>query len=143
MTAPLLVLVLQTAVVAVTVLFAASMVALAVGRRKLHGRLNTAFFVLTMAAVLGLEVVVRVVWPELSAEFFDPTGPYRAPLMVHLWFSVPAAVVLGVMMYTGRYRRGRAHRALATLFVLLWIGTFVTGVFYLPNTSNPATLAAR
>ncbi|MFM8273675.1 MAG: DUF420 domain-containing protein [Gemmata sp.] len=143
MTAPLLVLVLQTAVVAVTVLFAASMVALASGRRKLHGRLNTAFFALTVGAVLGLEIVVRVVWPGLSAEFFDPAGPYRAPLLVHLWFSVPAAVVLGLMMYTGRYRRGRAHRALSTLFVLLWIGTFVTGVFYLPNSAHPTPYAAR
>lgn len=143
MTAPLLILVLQTAVVAVTVIFAASMVALAAGRRKLHGRLNTAFFVLTMVAVLGLEVAVRAVWPGLSAEFFDPAGPYRAPLLVHLWFSVPAAVVLGVMMYTGRYRRGRAHRALATAFVVLWIGTFVTGVFYLPSSPAPAAVAVR
>lgn len=143
MTAPVLILVLQVAVVAVTALFVASMVALAFGRRTLHGRLNTAFFVLTMAAVLGLEVVVRVVWPELSAEFFDPAGPYRAPLLTHLMFSVPAALALGLMMYTGRYGRGRVHRALSMVFVVLWIGTVVTGVFYLPNTTPGARVAAR
>jgi hypothetical protein len=133
MTAPIVILVLQLAVVTVTVLFAASMVAIATGRRRLHGQLNTAFFVLTSAAVLGLELVVRLVWPSLSAEFFDPAGPYRGPLLTHLMFSVPATLALGVMMYTGRYRRGRLHRALSVVFVVLWVGTVVTGVFYLPS----------
>jgi uncharacterized membrane protein YozB (DUF420 family) len=143
MTAPIVIVVLQVAVVAVTVLFAASMVAVALGHRRLHGRLNTAFFALTMAAVLGLEVVVRVVWPELSAEFFDPAGPYRRPLLTHLMFSVPAALALAVMMYTGRFGRGRAHRALSMVFVVLWIGTVVTGVFYLPSSAPGTHMAAR
>lgn len=137
MTAPLLIIFLQGAVLAVTVLLAAALVALALGRRTLHGKLNTIFFVLAVTTVFGLEVVVRIVWPHLSAEFFDPAGPYRQPLLVHLCFSVPATIILAAMMYTGRYRHGATHRALSGLFLILWIGTVVTGVFYLPNSVPP------
>jgi hypothetical protein len=145
MTAPIVITILQIAVIAVTLLFVAAMVSLALGRRTLHGKLNTVFFVLAVGAVLGLEVVVRIVWPQLSAEFFDPSGPYRRPLLVHLCFSVPATLVLVLMMYTGRFHRGRTHRALSGLFIVLWVGTVVTGLFYLPRTPpvGPIEFATR
>ncbi|MCS6866893.1 MAG: hypothetical protein RMJ56_13650 [Gemmataceae bacterium] len=138
MTAPLLVALLQGAVLAVTALLVASLIALALGRRTLHGKLNTIFFLLAVITVLGLEVVVRIVWPHLSAEFFDPAGPYRRPLLIHLCFSVPATVILAVMMYTGRFRHRATHRALSGLFLILWTGTVVTGVGYLPGSLNPS-----
>jgi uncharacterized membrane protein YozB (DUF420 family) len=134
MTGPHVILTLKVLVIAVTVLFLASLVALARGNLRLHGRINTAFFVLTMVAVFGLEVAVRFLWPALSTEFFSEEGKVRGPLLVHLWFSVPAAVVLPLMLYTGRTGRGSAHLLLAFFFSVLWIGTFVTGVFFLPHT---------
>ena len=56
-------------------------------------------------------------------------------LRVHLCFSVPAAVLLPVMLYTGLTHRRSLHLVLAVLFAILWLGTFVTGVFYLPHTA--------
>jgi len=133
MNAATVILVLQVAVTAVSVLLVAALVALALGRRSLHGLLNTVFFWIALSAVLGLEVAVRILWPNLSVEFFDPAGPYRRPLLLHLSFSIPATVILGAMMYTGRAHRGQTHRALSALFLIFWTGTVMTGLFGLPN----------
>lgn len=130
LTGPHVILTLKVAVAAVTVLLLASLVALATGRRRLHGRINFFFFILTLAAVLGLEMLIRFVNPGVF-DYFDE--PARRALRLHLWFSVPAAVLLPVMYATGRTGRGRLHLALAFLFAILWIGTFVTGIFFLPN----------
>lgn len=81
---------------------------------------------------------MRVLWPHLSAEFLDPNGPVRRPLRTHLLFAVPAAAVLPVMMYSGGSRRGLLHRGTAGVFVVLWAGTFVTGIFLLPSSTAPA-----
>ena len=63
------ILALKIAVAGVTVLLAASLVALAAGYPRWHGRLNTAFFALVAATVLGFEVVIRFVLPNLTAGF--------------------------------------------------------------------------
>jgi hypothetical protein len=131
LTGPNVILTLKVAVAAVTVLLLASLIALATGRRRLHGRINFFFFILTLAAVLGLEFLIRFVKPDVFA-YFDADA--RAALRLHLWFSVPAAVLLPVMYFTGRTGRGRLHFALALVFVILWAGTFVTGIFFLPHT---------
>ncbi len=139
-TGPSVILGLKVAVVAVTILFVASLAALLSGRRRLHGRLNVAFFTLTLTAVLGLEVLIRL-WPFLSADgrdlfsYFDE-ATHRA-LAIHLCFSVPAALVLPAMLYTGLRRRRRLHMTIGVLFAVLWTGTFVTGVFFLPH-AEPA-----
>jgi hypothetical protein len=46
---------------------------------------------------------------------------------------LPAAVLLPFMLYTGKTHKRRAHIGLAIAFVVLWIGTVVTGVFFLPH----------
>ena len=58
-TGPQILLILKVLVAAVTVLFAASLVALARKNFKLHGRINTAFFVLTMLTVIVFELLIR------------------------------------------------------------------------------------
>jgi hypothetical protein len=130
LTGPLVILILKVAVAAVTVLLLASLVALARGNRTLHGRINVVFAALTLAAVLGLEVLIRFIDPELFT-YFDP--PTLAALRVHLCFAVPSAVLLPVMLYTGLTRRRNVHIGLAVLFSLLWTGTVVTGIFFLPH----------
>ena len=130
LTAGNVILTLKIAVVAVTLLLLGSLVALARGNYRLHGRINLAFMTLTLAAVLGLEFLVRVYDPALF-DYFDAEA--RRALYVHLCFSVPSAVLLPVMYVTGRLRVRRAHLALAWIFGALWIGTFVTGVFWLPH----------
>lgn len=127
-TGPTIILVLKVLVAAVTVLFAASLVALAAGRTRLHGRINTAFFALTMVTVAGFEVLLQFV--DVKAAFDEPA---RRALGVHLWFAVPSAVVLPAMFLSGVRRRRRLHLALSVGFTALWIGTFVTGVFFLPH----------
>ena len=124
------ILALKIAVGAVTVLLAASLVALAAGRPRWHGRLNTVFFALTAATVLGFEVVIRLIQPGLTAGF---SPEQREALTVHLGFSVPAALLLPAMLYTGRRRYKTAHAVLAGLFLVLWSGTLVTGLFFLPH----------
>jgi len=127
---PNVILALKVAVIAVTLLLVASLVALAQGNRRLHGRINVVFFVLTLAALVNLEVLVRFIEPGLFAYFDAET---RRALTVHLSFSLPAAAVLPLMLYTGWTHRRRVHVALAVVFSILWLGTFITGVFYLPH----------
>jgi uncharacterized membrane protein YozB (DUF420 family) len=123
---------LKVAVAAVTVLLLASLFALARGNYRLHGRINTVFFVLTLTALLGLEVVVRLISPDLFDDYFARTGAQQA-LYVHLSFSLPAALMLLAMLYTGYSRRRNVHIGLGIVFLVLWAGTFVTGIFFLPT----------
>lgn len=125
------ILALKIAVSAVTVLLVASLLALAAGKPRWHGRINTAFFALVAATVLGFEVVIRLILPDLTAGF---TAEQRDALTIHLGFSVPSALLLPAMLYTGARRLKTAHVALAVLFLILWAGTLVTGLFFLPHT---------
>ena len=131
-TAGNVILVLKIAVVAVTLLLASSLVALLRGNYWLHGRINIVFFVLTLTALLGLEVVARILNPDMFTQHFEQTDSMTA-LSIHLSFSLPAAVLLPFMLYTGLRRHRAWHLTLATVFVVLWTGTFITGVFFLPH----------
>lgn len=128
-TGPEIILTLKVLVTAVTVLFAGAVAAILAGHKKLHGRLNTAFFALTMTTVVGFELLLRL-GTDVTATFSDEA---REALRVHLRFAVPAAVVMPVMFWSGWTGRKRLHRTLAGVFVVLWAGTFVTGVFFLPH----------
>jgi hypothetical protein len=122
---------LKIAVSAVTLLLLASLVALAAGSPRWHGRINLVFFTLTILTVLGFEIIIRFVQPNLTLSF---SPEQREALNVHLCFSVPAALLLPAMLYTGTRRYKSAHIALAIVFSILWAGTVVTGVFFLPHT---------
>lgn len=124
------ILILKIAVVAVTVLLCISLVALVQGRPRLHGRLNTVFFILTVATLVGFEVIVRVINPNLTEEF---TPEQHEALAIHLRFAIPAAILLPVMLYSGLRQHKRFHLAMAVVFVVLWTGTFVSGVFFVPH----------
>lgn len=125
---PTIILTLKVLVSAVTVLLVASVVALLLRKPRWHGRINTVFFALTLLTVIGFEVLLQFVDVKST---FDPTA--REALRIHLWFAVPSAVVLPAMLFTGKTRRKRLHLILAAGFVTLWVGTFVTGVFFLPH----------
>ncbi|MCS6852485.1 MAG: hypothetical protein NZ700_15085 [Gemmataceae bacterium] len=127
-TGPEVILTLKIAVSAVTLLLLASLVALLRGNYRLHGRINVVFFTLTLIALFGLEVVVRYWNPEIF-DYFDPQTKRR--LMIHLCFSVPAAIVMPAMLYTGLTHRRGLHLVLAAIFGILWIGTCVTGLVFL------------
>src|SRR5437660_12776607 len=96
------------AVIAVTLLLLCSLAALAKGNYRLHGRINTLFFVLTLLALVGLEVIARVLDPTLFATYFEYHQAQTA-LRVHLSFSMPAAVLLHFMLVTGLRRRRTWH----------------------------------
>lgn len=123
------ILTLKVLVCLVTALYLAAVIAIATGQRRLHGRINRVFFVLTMATVLGFEVLLRVGTDVTST--FSPEA--RQALRVHLTFAVPSALCLPVMMISGVMHWRKLHVPLALIFTLLWIGTFVTGVFFLPH----------
>jgi hypothetical protein len=127
LTGPNIILTLKIAVGAVTVLLVASLVAVSLGRYRLHGRINLAFFILTLAAVLGLEIIIRFVDPTT----FDYLRNNRV-LTIHLCFSVPSVLLMPAMLYTGLTRRRTIHLTLACLFGVCWMGTFITGIFFLP-----------
>ncbi len=123
-TGPQIILTLKVLVVAVTLLLLASLVALVLKRPRLHGHINTAFFVLTMLTVVVFESLLQF-GVEVSTTF-DPAQ--RQALRTHLYFSVPSALLLPAMIVTGKTRRKRLHWALAVVFSLLWTGTVVTGL---------------
>lgn len=128
---PTIILILKVAVIAVTLILLTSLVALARGNYRLHGRINLVFFALTMIAVLGLEALVQFSDRTMFAYLLDDPAT-RGLLYLHLCFSVPSAVVLMVMLFTGYKHKRDVHLFLAGIFVVLWIGTFITGIFYLP-----------
>jgi hypothetical protein len=130
LTGPEVILTLKIAVCAVTLLLLSALIALARGNYWLHGRINLVFFVLTATALFGLELVARVIDPSLFDYFDDRT---RRILAIHLCFSLPSAAIMPVMLFTGLTHRRRLHLALAGIFAVLWTGTFVTGVFFLPH----------
>lgn len=132
LTGPNVILALKVAVAAVTVLLLASLVALARGQYRVHGRINLVFFTLTLAAVLGLELIVRVIDPGVFDYIRRTPEVYRS-LNIHLCFSVPSALLMPAMLYTGLKRIRRVHLALACVFGVLWTGTFITGIFFLPH----------
>jgi hypothetical protein len=123
---------LKMAVLAVTLLLVASLAAVALGRYRLHGRINRLVFVLTLAALLGLEGLARLVSPGVFQDYFDRTGAWEA-FYIHLGFAVPTAVVLLAMLVTGLGHRRRIHIRLGFFFLVLWTGTFITGIFFLPH----------
>ena len=125
---PEIILTLKVLVTSVTVLLVSSLVALAAGKPHWHGRINTAFFILTMATVAGFEALLQFVDVKSA---FDPAT--REALRIHLYFSIPSAIVLPAMFLTGIKRRKKLHLALSVIFVSLWSGTFITGVFFLPH----------
>lgn len=124
---------LKIAVMAVTLLLLSALVALWRGNVRLHGRLNLTFFTLTLITVLGFELLIRVIQPDVF-EYFKKDAHLVQMLNVHLCFSVPSAVVMPLMVYTGLTHKRRAHLTLAVVFSVLWTGTFITGVFFLPTT---------
>src|SRR6266446_510121 len=130
LTGPEVILVLKVAVCTVTLLLLTALVAVARGNYWLHGRINMVFFVLTVTALFGLELVARVIDPALFDYFDERT---RRILAIHLCFALPSAAIMPVMLFTGLTHRRRWHLTLAAVFAIFWIGTFVTGVFFLPH----------
>ena len=130
LTGPNVILGLKVAVAAVTVLLLSSLVALSRGNYRLHGRINLTFFTLTLIALFCFEVVIRIVDPSIF-DYVNENAALRQRLNIHLCFAVPSAVLMPAMLYTGLTRKRAAHLTLAVIFGLLWIGTFVTGIFYL------------
>ena len=102
------------------------------GNIRLHGRINLVFFALTLAAVVGLEVIIRLINPDIFDEYLERHGA-RSALQIHLGFSMPAAALLFVMLFTGLKHYREIHIAMGCVFLVLWTGTFVTGVFFLPH----------
>jgi hypothetical protein len=130
-----LILALKGAVVAVTVLHVMSLIALARGRNRLHGQMNTVFFTLTMAAVVLFELAVRV-GPIIEPGWSVTSGwaeQHHNALRVHLCFVIPLVIVLPAMLVTGRRGPRAWHLWLAGVFSILWTGMFITGVFFLPH----------
>jgi hypothetical protein len=132
MNAGFVILILKIAVATVTVLWIGSLIALVSGNTRLHGRINIVFFALTLVALTGLEVVVRVISPGIFDDYFERHHAQNA-MSVHLMFSVPSAVLLFFMLFTGLRHKRNFHIAAGILFSLLWTGTFITGIFYLPH----------
>ncbi len=133
LTGPLVILILKVAVAAVTVLLLASLVALALGKVTLHGRINIVFFILTILTLVGFEAVIRIVQPDLFDYIQQNDELYRR-LWIHLYFAIPSAILMPFMLYTGLTGKRTAHLVLAVVFGILWTGTFITGVFTLPHT---------
>jgi hypothetical protein len=132
LTPEIVILTLKIAVSAVTVLLVGSLTALAFGRYRLHGRINLTFFILVLAALLGFELVAQVVYPGMLVDFLRANDALDA-LYIHLGFSVPSALLLPVMLWTGLKGRRELHITLGVVFLTLWTGTFITGVFFLPH----------
>lgn len=127
---PQVILLLKICVGLVTVLLLASAVALAMKRPRLHGILNTVMTILTLATVVVFEVLIRFVGVDVK-EHMDESA--RFALKVHLCFVIPLTPFLIWMLISGWKRRIKMHLAVSVIFLILWTGMFITGMFYLPH----------
>lgn len=141
LTPTLVILSLKTAVTAVTVLLFLSLVALYRGNVSLHGRINMVFFILTVAALFVFEVVTRMMDPLLFQSIWKDAD-LAAKLRIHLGFALPSALLMGVMMFTGIKHKAVLHKRISWVFLICWTGTFLTGIFWLPNQVKPASEVA-
>lgn len=132
MTGPLVILCLKGAVIAATLILSAALIALALGHTRLHGRINLVFFGAVVAALVLFEVVVRFTHPGIF-QYIQEHEELRQALRVHLGFSIPSALLLPLMLWTGYTRKKRMHRVLAAIFAIAWAGTAYTGIFHLPH----------
>jgi uncharacterized membrane protein YozB (DUF420 family) len=141
LTPTLVILSLKYAVGAVTVLLVFSLIALAKGKIKLHGKINVVFFVFALATLFLFEIVVRMIDPLLFSGLWK-NAELAKSLKIHLCFAVPSAFLMGIMLFTGLRKLKVWHRRVAIVFLVCWVGTFYTGIFWLPNhveMSNKAT----
>ncbi len=143
LTPTLVILSLKYAVGAVTLLLCISLIALANGKVQLHGRINVAFFMLTVVVLFLFEIMVRMIDPLLFSELWK-NAELAKSLKIHLCFAVPSAFLMGIMLFTGLRKLKVWHRRVAVVFLVCWVGTFYTGIFWLPNhveMSNKATFS--
>ena len=141
LTPTLVILSLKFAVGAVTVLLVFSLIALVKGKIKLHGKINLAFFILTVAALFLFEIVVRMIDPVLFSGLWK-NAELAKSLKIHLCFAVPSVFLMGIMLFTGLRKYRVWHTRVAIVFLVCWVGTFYTGIWWLPNhveMSNKAT----
>lgn len=128
---PNVILALKLAVALVTVILACAGIAAWKHNYRLHGRLNIAFFALTMTALVAFEVVIRLIKPDIY-EYLKSDPVIFPRLTIHLSCAIPAALLMPLMLWSGLRKRA-LHRKLTVGFALLWTATFVTGVFFLPH----------
>ena len=141
LTPTLVILSLKTAVTAVTILLCLSLIALYRGKVALHGRINKVFFILTLVALFVFEVVTRMMDPLLFQSIWKDAD-LSAKLRIHLGFALPSALLMGVMMFTGIKHKAVLHKRISWIFLICWTGTFLTGIFWLPNQVKPASEVA-
>lgn len=132
MTGPMVILGLKAAVALATILLCAALVALVLGRVRLHGQINIVFFVAVVATLILFEGIIRFTHPGVF-EYIQENPDLLKALRIHLGFSIPSALLLPLMLWTGYTRRKKTHLALAILFSIAWTGTAVTGIFFLPH----------
>ncbi len=116
MNAGIVILILKIAVATVTVLWLGSLIALARGNYRLHGRINLVFFALTLIALIALELVVRLISPGIFDNYFEDRQA-AAAMYVHLCFSVPSAMLLFLMLFTGLKHNRKLHVAAGLFFL--------------------------
>lgn len=129
-TGPSVILGLKVAVGLVTLILIASAIALALKKPRLHGILNTLMTVLTLAAVVVFEVIIRFMGVDVKEHMNEDA---RFALQIHLCFVIPLTPFLIWMLISGWKRRIRMHLAVSVIFLTLWIGMFITGMFFLPH----------
>ncbi|MFO0812260.1 MAG: hypothetical protein U0796_03515 [Gemmatales bacterium] len=129
-TGPQVILVLKIAVVLVTMLLLASAVALVKKNYRLHGLINTLMCALTLGAVVLFEIVIRLMGVDVKAHMNEDA---RFALRIHLCFVIPLVPILVWMLVSGWKRQRRMHLSVSVIFLILWTGMFVTGLFFLPH----------
>jgi uncharacterized membrane protein YozB (DUF420 family) len=119
-----IILTLKVLVSFVTVIFAAAMLCLALGRIRWHGRLNGIFFALTMTTVVAFEVLLRL-GTDVATSFSEEA---LQALRIHLCFSIPATICLPLMLVSGLKGWRKLHIRLGIMFTIFWLGTLITGL---------------
>ncbi len=106
-----------------TVIFSCGIVCAIRGRIALHKKLNLFAFITTMLGVVGLVVSLLLGW-----EYHSLTTPSR--MLIHRSFSTPLLVTLCLSAYFGIRGDHRNHLRWIKPTIPLWLGTFITAVWF-------------
>jgi hypothetical protein len=124
-TGPQVILILKIAVISTTILLAASIVALAKKRPRLHGQLNVWVAILLLSAVILFEGVIRLLGVDVTEHM---NAQAQLILKIHLFFVIPLIPFLILMLMSGLGRRIKIHLQFTAVFLILWLGMLITGM---------------
>lgn len=122
---------LQFSVLALTFVFAYSIVLAKNGNVALHKKINAVVLIITAIAVVGLVITLILGWNYKTLKAEDALlnlGPENmiTRINIHRMFSAPLFFSLIVTTYSGAKNKVKLHKKSTVFTSIFWLGTLIT-----------------